>query len=142
MHNHTIDKEEVKSILKENNLKLTKQRLSLLDIFLENENYVSAKYVYDKMAEIYEGISYDTIYRNLYTLYEINVLEETTFNGEKHYMISCSDHHHHHFICENCGMVKIIHYCPVETWQKEIPSAKINSHKIELYGLCSKCQKG
>lgn len=134
------EKERIKATLKDHGFKLTKQRLSLIEILLKEDRYVTATYVYNKMSGIYDGISYDTIYRNLYTLHEIGVVEETTLDGEMQYMIACSDHHHHHFICDNCGMVKVIHYCPVDEWQKEIPGAKIDGHKIELYGLCSNCR--
>lgn len=136
MTHHT----DYKTILKEHNLKITKKRLSIIEFFLEDNRYISAKEVYEAMNKLYPGISYDTIYRNLYTLYEVNILEQTSFDGEMHYTISCSDHHHHHFICENCGVIKIVHYCPVDKWQSELDGVKINSHKIELYGLCSKCK--
>ena len=46
-----------------------------------------------------------------------------------------------HFICEKCGLIKVVQYCPVDKWQNELEGVKINSHKIELYGLCTKCQK-
>ena len=37
------------------------------------------------MSAKYAGISYDTIYRNLSDFSELNILEETEFDGEKKY---------------------------------------------------------
>ncbi|WP_166626645.1 Fur family transcriptional regulator [Jeotgalicoccus sp. S0W5] len=130
---------DYKAMLQEANFKVTKKRLRMIEIFMEDERYLSAKEIQESMNEEYPGISYDTIYRNLHTLNDINVLEQTTFSGEMQYKISCTDHHHHHFICEKCGETKVINYCPVGEWQKELGSLTINSHKVELYGLCEKC---
>ncbi len=130
---------DYKAMLQEANFKVTKKRLRMIEIFMEDERYLSAKEIQESMNEEYPGISYDTIYRNLHTLNDINVLEQTTFSGEMQYKISCTDHHHHHFICEKCGETKVFNYCPVGEWQKELGGLTINSHKVELYGLCEKC---
>ena len=137
MHKELVD---YKEMLKEAKFKVTKKRLRMIEIFMEDERYLSAKEIQEMMNKEYPGISYDTIYRNLHTLKDINVLEQTTFGGEMQYKISCTDHHHHHFICERCGETKVAQYCPVKTWESELNGVKINSHKVELYGLCEVCQ--
>ena len=137
MHKELVD---YKEMLKEAKFKITKKRIRMIEIFMEDERYLSAKEVQEMMNQDYPGISYDTIYRNLHTLKDINVLEQTTFDGEMQYKISCTDHHHHHFICEECGNTKVIHYCPVDTWQNELEDVEITNHKVELYGLCAGCK--
>ncbi|CAD2078156.1 Fur family transcriptional regulator [Jeotgalicoccus meleagridis] len=130
---------DYKELLKEANFKVTKKRLRMIELFMQDERYLSAKEIQTMMSNEYPGISYDTIYRNLHTLNDINVLEKTSFGGEMQYKISCTDHHHHHFICERCGEIQVISYCPVAKWEEELSGVKINSHKIELYGLCENC---
>lgn len=130
---------DYKELLKEANFKVTKKRLRMIELFMQDERYLSAKEIQTMMSNEYPGISYDTIYRNLHTLNDINVLEKTSFGGEMQYKISCTDHHHHHFICERCGEIQVISYCPVAQWEEELSGVKINSHKIELYGLCENC---
>lgn len=132
---------EYKDKLKENGFKITKKRMRMIEYFMDEDRYLSAKEVQEVMNDEYPGISYDTIYRNLYTLKDIDVLEQTTFDGEMQYKISCTSHHHHHFICEGCGDTRVIHYCPVDTWQKELEDVDITHHKVELYGLCQDCRK-
>ncbi|WP_020008434.1 Fur family transcriptional regulator [Salinicoccus albus] len=131
---------QYKSKLKDNGLKITEKRIRMIGIFLDEERYLSARELQGKMNTEYPGISYDTIYRNLYTLNDIDILEQTTLDGEMQYKISCTTRHHHHFICENCGDTKVIHYCPVQTWQKELENVEITNHKVELYGLCGECK--
>ena len=130
---------DYKELLKEANFKVTKKRLRMIELFMQDERYLSAKEIQTMMSNEYPGISYDTIYRNLHTLNDINVLEKTSFGGEMQYKISCTDHQHHHFICERCGEIQVISYCPVAKWEEELSGVKINSHKIELYGLCENC---
>ena len=130
---------DYKELLKEANFKVTKKRLRMIELFMQDDRYLSAKEIQTMMSNEYPGISYDTIYRNLHTLNDINVLEKTSFGGEMQYKISCTDHHHHHFICERCGEIQVISYCPVAKWEEELSGVKINSHKIELYGLCENC---
>ena len=58
--------------------------------------------VQELIAPEFPQLSYDTIYRNLYTFVQLNILEETELNGEKLFRFRCQNHgHHHHFICEN-----------------------------------------
>ncbi|MCG7332802.1 Fur family transcriptional regulator [Salinicoccus roseus] len=132
---------QYKDRLKENNLKITQKRMRMIELFLQEDRYLSAKDIQELMNKDYPGISYDTIYRNLYTLKDIEVLEQTTLSGEMHYKIACTTHHHHHFICDECGDTKVIRYCPVETWQNELDDVEIKNHKVELYGLCGVCRR-
>ena len=129
-----------KTKLRNHGLKITEKRMTMIELFLKENRYLSAKEVQEQLHKIYPTLSYDTIYRNLYTLKEIEVLENTNFEGEMQFKISCSDHHHHHFICEECGNTKVIHYCPVDTWQSELEDVEITNHKVELYGLCAGCK--
>lgn len=126
--------------LREHQLKVTGKRMKMIELFLDQDRYLSAKDVQESLIDEYPGLSYDTIYRNLYTLNDIGVLEQTTLEGEMQYKIACTTHHHHHFICEKCGETRVIHYCPVETWENELDNVEIKSHKVELYGLCETCK--
>ena len=137
MHKELADYE---LMLKDAKFKVTKKRLRMIELFMEDERYLSAKEIQEMMNKEYPGISYDTIYRNLHTLKDINGVEQTTFSGEMQYQISGTDHHHHHFICESCGETRVVQYCPVQTWENELDGVKINSHKVELYGLCEACR--
>ncbi|GAB3071569.1 Fur family transcriptional regulator [Salinicoccus sesuvii] len=132
---------QYKDKLKENNLKITRKRMRMIELFLNENRYLSAKDVQELLKEEYPDLSYDTIYRNLYTMKDIDVLEQTTLSGEMHYKISCTTHHHHHFICDKCGVTRVIHYCPVQQWEDELDDVEIKNHKVELYGLCGECRK-
>lgn len=62
-------------ILKENGLKYTDKRKDMLDIFVEEDKYINAKYIQQVMDENYPGISFDTIYRNLHLFKDLGLLK-------------------------------------------------------------------
>lgn len=132
--------QESLELLKENGYKMTGRRKEILNYFHHEDGYRSAKELYEHMESIYEGISYDTVYRNLHLYHELGILESTELNSEKHFRMNCSDHHHHHFICKACGHTKKINVCPMDDIGQTLSNYQIDDHKFEVYGRCPDCQ--
>ncbi|MDT2833612.1 Fur family transcriptional regulator [Vagococcus carniphilus] len=135
-------------IIKENGYKYTKKREEILLFLIEENRYVGAIEVFDFMNKQYQGISYDTIYRNLRDFTKMDLLEETELMGEKKFRFHCDvssshdhNHHHHHFICTNCGWTKEINLCPMDFFSEQLPDCQIESHRFEILGKCQKCLK-
>lgn len=131
---------EAIKVLKDNGHKYTDKRRDIITMLHDSSKYLNAKYIQESLNEKYPGISFDTIYRNLNLFQELEIIEVTELDGEKKFRLSCSSHHHHHFICESCGETRVVEYCPIEIFQKELSNVEIHSHKIELYGLCEQCK--
>ncbi|MER2063566.1 MAG: Fur family transcriptional regulator [Alkalibacterium sp.] len=131
--------EQAVKTLKHNGYKTTGKRQRILELLYHSNKYMSAKEVQDKLKKMFPGISPDTIYRNLHTFVELNVVEETELNGEKLFRATCDVHgHHHHFICTVCGKTKELD-CPLDMFQDQLPGYKVDSHRFELFGKCSDC---
>ncbi len=127
-------------ILKDKGYKKTDKRELILGMFAATEKYLTARDLLDVLKKDFPGMSFDTIYRNLATFVELDILEETELNGERNFRMHCeSDHHHHHFICRNCGDVKELSICPMEMLGKKLPGYEVEAHKFEIYGKCPKC---
>ncbi len=126
--------------LKAAGYKYTNKRAMILEFFANEGRYRTAKELLSYMEPHYDGISFDTIYRNLHLFNELGILESTELDGEKHYQIRCANHHHHHFICRNCGATKRIQVCPMDFIDDDLSGYMIEGHKFEVYGLCPACQ--
>lgn len=133
---------EALTILEDSELKMTERRVLMLEILYNENRYLSAKEMKEILLEDYPGISPDTIYRNLHSFSELNILEETDISGEKYFRANCSmEGHHHHFICSECGFSIELDDCPVSFFKDQIGDAVITSHRFELFGLCENCAK-
>ncbi|MDL4839917.1 Fur family transcriptional regulator [Aquibacillus rhizosphaerae] len=132
--------QEALTILKDKGYKYTGKREDILIFFSKEDRYRTAKDLLQYMEPNYEGISFDTIYRNLHLFHEVGILESTELNGEKLFRIKCDHHHHHHFICKQCGVTKEIRTCPMDDIEGELQNFAIEDHKFEIYGRCPECQ--
>ncbi|MBM7570996.1 Fur family transcriptional regulator [Aquibacillus albus] len=132
--------QEALTLLKNKGYKHTGKREDIISFFSSENRYRTAKDLLNYMEPNYQGISFDTIYRNLHLFHEVGILETTELNGEKHFRMKCDHQHHHHFICKDCGITKEIHKCPMDEIEEELKSFAIDSHKFEIYGLCPACQ--
>lgn len=133
---------EAIEVLKRKGYKTTGKRKDILTFFENADGYRTAKDLIQHLESTYDGISFDTIYRNLHLYNEVGILEVTELNGEKHFRMNCASHHHHHFICKDCGKTKEIAVCPMEEVRKSLTNYEIEDHKFEIYGLCPTCQNG
>ncbi|QAS52939.1 Fur family transcriptional regulator [Halobacillus litoralis] len=127
--------------LKEKGYKHTRQRERMLEIFVNQDQYIAAKEVLKMIQEDFPSVSFDTVYRNLYLLTDEDLLEATELHGEKHFRLACtSNGHHHHFICTFCGKTKAVEFCPMQTMDDKLEGYQIENHKFEIYGACPQCQ--
>lgn len=131
---------DASKLLKDRGYKNTPKRYDMLEFIFRQNKYVTARDIQQALKDKYQGLSFDTIYRNLSTFVEVDVVEVTELDGEKRFRSKCSSsEHHHHFICLDCGNTKSIHGCPMENIPMDLPGYKIQSHKFEIYGLCPEC---
>ncbi|WP_304248937.1 Fur family transcriptional regulator [Limosilactobacillus gastricus] len=139
--------EQAVALIRRSQLRLTKQRQSLIDILASSpERYLEVTYVDQLMRQQYPGVSHNTIYRNLEEFQTAGIVEITQRSHGKAVKLSCDQEaheHHHHFICQECGRVTEIHMKPfdLEFYQAQLPGAEITGHEFELYGRCADCVK-
>jgi Fur family ferric uptake transcriptional regulator len=134
-------KQDIATVLRENGLSVTRQRLLVFDA-LKNREPLTMYELYDLVkgrldrASLYRII---TAYEKLGVVSRINI-------GWK-YKIELSDTfagHHHHLTCIKCSRIIPINEDELETFIEGLASAhafKPTDHQIELQGYCQTCQK-
>ncbi len=142
MGSEEIDKLE--EYISENNLKITKQRRTVLKIFLECKNHVSIEELYNIVLKTEPRIGLATVYRTLALLTKSGLALEMDFgDGQKRYESSHRSVHHDHMVCTECGKILEFNHPLIEKHQDEVAKTmnfKIISHKLDLFGLCQDCK--
>lgn len=123
-------------------LRITEQRRTIAQLFANATGLLSAKEVFLGMVEKYEGLSFDTVYRNLKLLKELGVIEQFQIEDSNKYRVGCFGHqqHHHHMICLACRSIFPLESCPMDNFQAP-DQFQIVKHKFEVYGYCDNCQQ-
>lgn len=145
-----MNEEKVKDLLREKGLKVTSQRLMVLNILSAyGDEHLTVEEIYDLAKEESPEIGLATIYRTVQVLLELHVIEKVTFddgfaryelNGEE----TGSGHRHHHAICTQCGKVYSLETDLLDTLEKQMFESlgfEVTDHEVKLYGLCSACRR-
>ena len=145
-----MNEEKVKDLLREKGLKVTSQRLMVLNILsAHGDEHLTVEEIYDLAKEESPEIGLATIYRTVQVLLELRVIEKVTFddgfaryelNGEE----TGSGHRHHHAICTQCGKVYSLETDLLDTLEKQVFESlgfEVTDHEVKLYGLCSACRR-
>ena len=140
--------EKLKERIKDKKYKLTTQRQTILQAFIDaEENHLSAEDVYGLVKQVAPEIGLATIYRTLDLFTELDLLKRLDFgDGRNRYEMNDEEfaHFHHHLICVKCNEVSEFEDDMLETLESII-AKKLNfhtiDHQLKLYGYCRKCQE-
>lgn len=123
----------MEELLRKNNLKVTRQRLEVLNLINELDDNATIKNISNKIK-----IDNSTMYRIIELLLEKNVIEKNlNYNDEIYFRIK--ENHIHYIKCIKCHKKEEIEICPIENIEEK--GFKILNHKIEIDGICNECNK-
>ncbi|WP_100065653.1 Fur family transcriptional regulator [Miniphocaeibacter massiliensis] len=133
----------MEKLLQDNNLKITKIRIAILEELLKLNVSITAEELFEIISKL-QNVNLSTIYRNLKILVENNlILKVTEINGETYYRYNKQEHIHH-LICTNCHEVLPLEDCPIHDLEHKLElktGYNIVSHSLEFRGLCPKCKE-
>jgi Fur family ferric uptake transcriptional regulator len=126
-------------------LKSTRQRDAILDLFLSSDRHMSIEELYLKLRAKYPTIGYATVYRTLKLFAESGIAREIHFgDGQTRYEHLGKGEHHDHLVCTRCGAIVEFSNETIEKLQDAVADEHgflIETHKLELYGICAKCRR-
>lgn len=123
----------MEELLRKNNLKVTKQRLEILNLINELDDNATIKNITNKIK-----IDNSTMYRIIELLLEKNIIEKNiNYNNEIYFKIR--ENHIHYIKCIKCHKKEKIEICPIENIEEK--GFKILKHKIEIDGICNDCSE-
>ncbi len=145
----TFDKEGFKEHLKSKGLKITKQRLLVLEALASCPGrYLTAEEIYEKIKADSPEIGLATVYRTIQLLSELCLIDRINLDdGFVRYEIvgvedSGDKHHHHHLICRKCGKIISFQDELLDKLEKKVTENtgfQVVDHEVKLYGYCKEC---
>lgn len=138
-----MDKCDSRNLLRTNNLKVTKQRLMLLNSIISSNSIFSAN---DLHKELKSDMDLATIYRILGAFLEKGIVREIlTPEESKIYELACIHNPvHPHFNCNICGKISCLEAADENLLSKlkaEYSNFLISDISIQFTGTCINCTK-
>lgn len=132
------------NLLKDKNIKITKNRLLLLETMDKLNKVFNVDDIYESLKRNNHKINISTIYRNINTFYENGILDKITeVNGIIYYQLQ-QNNHFHYLICTQCSQIIPLEECPLKEIEDELSKNTgytIESHNLEFRGICPSCNK-
>jgi len=129
--------------LKEAGLKLTSQRLAVVDVLVgKNLLHPSAQVIYKAAKRRTKGLSLSTVYYTLNELSKHGIIKTLEFDRmENRYEGNLTDHIN--LICKECHGITD-YKIPVVIDSREVTRKSrfwVTDTRLEYYGYCEKCRK-
>ncbi len=137
-------KQQFREFLAQQGLKSTNQREIILDEFLKSDSHLSTEDMYLRLRKKHPNIGYATVHRTLKLFSACGIAAERQFgDGQTRYERTSEEEHHDHLICTRCGTILEFEDPEIERLQEAVARQyqfTIMRHRLEIYGVCSKCQ--
>ncbi|HHX50900.1 MAG TPA: transcriptional repressor [Clostridia bacterium] len=134
--------EEILKRLRNQGLRLTPQRIALIQSLAQGKKHKTAEEIHQEMQVSQPGIALGTVYRNLGLMVDKRLVNRLDF-GENCSFFELNLEHHHHLICVRCGEMVDVPECPVKEYVRTAGNEdgfEIIKHHLELYGICKYCR--
>jgi Fur family transcriptional regulator, peroxide stress response regulator len=134
--------ESIKRQLKAKGLKLTPQRLAIIEVLIEKgDSHPGASSVYEEAKKRKKSLSLSTTYATLNELSRLGIIKTLQFDSmENRYEGNLEDHIN--LICAHCGRI-IDYMIPPLADQQEIAKKtgfSVTDSRLEYYGYCGDCR--
>ena len=141
--NDHLEKENFRSLIENDHLGDTEERLNIIDVFLDTEGHVTIEELMGLLRS--RGLDYepDFVRQCMNRWVDLGFAQKKHFEGQPpRYEHRHLGNHHDHIICTKCGKIVEFSNDEMERLQSKIAALQgfhILQHKMEIYGLCSQC---
>lgn len=135
---------ELKQLIRSMNLKVTNQRMAIIEALVRGRQHVTAQEVFERVSKDFPEIGFATVYRFLRDLVDTGLAIEVRMGGMPARYELKSQVHHDHLTCTQCGSICEFENEAIEKLQVKVAEQfgfTLTSHVLELYGICPACQQ-
>ncbi len=121
-------------------LKMTPQRLAILEYLEGNTSHPSAEDIFRHVGQQFPSMSFATVYNTLEALKERGLIMELSIDPDKK-RFDPNTKPHHHLVCERCHKIlDVFADFPVDLPREYAQNFKVKRYEVVFYGLCQECQ--
>jgi Fur family ferric uptake transcriptional regulator len=139
-------RERLAGHLRDKGLKRSRQRDTVLDVFLATTGHVSVEELTGEVRAGHPEIGHTTVYRTMKLLVDCGVASARHFgDGQTRYELDRPGGHHDHLVCERCGRIEEFEDDQIEELQRSEARRHgflLQGHTLELHGRCARCRAG
>ncbi len=138
-----VDPKSFKRIIRKMGLKVTQQRMVILQCMSIGRAHVTAQEVFEAVNSQHPEIGFATVYRFLRKLAEHHLVTEVRMGGLPARYELTPRRHHDHLTCVECGQIVEFESPQIEVLQEGVAKEhnfRLTHHVLELYGECPRCQ--
>ncbi|MCX7895533.1 MAG: transcriptional repressor [Thermoanaerobaculum sp.] len=130
--------------LRENNLKVTKERLMLLEELLTSEGHFDADTLLFQIRQRGKKASRATVYRTLELLVQCGLARKSRL-GREHYVYEkvTPGPRHDHMVCVQCGKITEFYDGQLEERQRQLCQEhgfRPTYIALQIHGVCAACR--
>ncbi|MGH2513887.1 MAG: Fur family transcriptional regulator [Candidatus Limnocylindrales bacterium] len=137
------DAAEIVTTLDRAGYRLTEPRRVVAGLIAEHDGHFTAADLVDDARRQRLDVGRATIFRTLELFTELNAVERVDLPTGEHAYVECEPIHHHHVICSQCARTTEVEACGMAAVARDVARRtgfRIQSHRLELFGLCPDCQ--
>ncbi|MBZ9636572.1 Fur family transcriptional regulator [Clostridium sp. FP1] len=134
---------DVISYLKDNNIKVTKPRKSILEIILASSEAINANLIYSILTKDNIKIDLSTVYRTLDLLESKKILNKFDLGNNMYNYTLITNAHKHIIQCDLCHKEMVID-CPIPQIEEQIKAKTgitLTESHVYLKGICRECKE-
>ncbi len=138
-----LDSPTIAKDLAARGLRLTRQRLAVIEAVTEARGSVSPIQVFDSARRRCPDLGLTTVYRTLEVLGEIGAVRRVHGPDHCEAFAAAGARHGHCVICSCCGRVSEFTECDLATVVAAAARQtgyRITEHVLQLSGICAECQ--
>lgn len=133
--------------LREQKVRLTPQRKTILQYLISHHTHPSAEMVFTALQDHVDNISVATVYNTLKLFVDHGLVIELK-NGDGSTHFDYFGHPHYHVVCDNCGKITDVFDDQFSSISKSMEQTTrdktgylVTGNHIEMHGICPACQR-
>ena len=128
--------------IRENNQRLTPQRLAIVKILAHSEDHPSVEKIYHELHDDFPTMSLATVYKTVSLVKDLGELLELGFSDGSNRYDGNKPYPHPHIICIRCKKIIDPDLTSLEDISEEVRAKtgfKIITHRLDFFGVCRGC---